>query len=316
MYGCIYLVQEREFIKTKEDIYKFGTSNQENLGRFKNYPKGSRLLFQHYIEDNYKIENKILKILRNKFIQRKDIGNEYFEGNYKNMIIEIINFIYLEKNNFYKTDLKTEKHKSEIDKIDGILCENEYDPNYKLELYIRKKLGQNFSESIDYTEEQRPKHLRFDFDAQCIEQSNHNKYVCELFKDDFYPHRIVIKSRKGYIRGYIIPYEYDKYSKYWNNCELEYDDSELDCSLPYLFTDCYNGYGTVRIIKDLLIQRIINKNELTYPKFTNHTIKLDKLRRQKELEFEKSLTREQLDKYREKNKIRGLINLSDFFLKN
>ena len=42
----IYLLQEREFIKTKEHIYKVGMTKQENHERFNQYPKGSILLFQ------------------------------------------------------------------------------------------------------------------------------------------------------------------------------------------------------------------------------------------------------------------------------
>ena len=40
----IYLLQEREFIKTKEPIYKIGKTKQVNNKRFGQYPKGSVLL--------------------------------------------------------------------------------------------------------------------------------------------------------------------------------------------------------------------------------------------------------------------------------
>ena len=41
----IYLLQEREFIKTKEPIYKIGKTKQEKIKRIKSYPNGSELLF-------------------------------------------------------------------------------------------------------------------------------------------------------------------------------------------------------------------------------------------------------------------------------
>jgi len=44
MIGYIYLLQEREFIKTKENIYKLGKSKQENLKRIQNYPNGTILI--------------------------------------------------------------------------------------------------------------------------------------------------------------------------------------------------------------------------------------------------------------------------------
>ena len=82
----IYLLQEREFIKTKENVYKVGMTKKENHKRFNQYPKGSVLLFQMICNDCNNIEKSVIKIFKEIFIQRKDIGNEYFEGDYKYMI--------------------------------------------------------------------------------------------------------------------------------------------------------------------------------------------------------------------------------------
>ena len=88
----VYLLQEREFIKTKENIYKIGMTKQENLERFHQYPKSSVLLLQTICKDCKKIETLVLKKFKETFKQRKDIGNEYFEGNY-NTMMKIINSI-------------------------------------------------------------------------------------------------------------------------------------------------------------------------------------------------------------------------------
>jgi excinuclease UvrABC nuclease subunit len=57
MYEGIYLVQEREFIKTNEDVYKIGKSN--NLSqRVRGYPKGSRLLLLILCKNVNDIEKK------------------------------------------------------------------------------------------------------------------------------------------------------------------------------------------------------------------------------------------------------------------
>lgn len=82
----IYLLQEREFIKTNEYIYKVGRTKQENHQRFNQYPKGSILLFQMICNNYENIEKYIIKQFKEKFNLRKDIGNEYFEGDYKSMI--------------------------------------------------------------------------------------------------------------------------------------------------------------------------------------------------------------------------------------
>jgi len=42
----IYLIREREFIKTNEPIYKIGKTKQPCLNRLYNYPKGTALIFQ------------------------------------------------------------------------------------------------------------------------------------------------------------------------------------------------------------------------------------------------------------------------------
>ncbi len=93
----IYLLQEREFIKTNENIYKIGMTKKENLGRFNQYPKGSILLFQMICNDCKNSETQLISIFKDKYIQRKDIGTEYFEGNYRNMIDTI--YINLKNNN-------------------------------------------------------------------------------------------------------------------------------------------------------------------------------------------------------------------------
>ena len=85
----VYLLQEREFIKTNEKIYKIGMTTKPNHTRFNQYPKGSTLLFQIICNDCCSLEKQILSNFKSKFILRKDIGNEYFEGNFTEMIFII-----------------------------------------------------------------------------------------------------------------------------------------------------------------------------------------------------------------------------------
>ena len=54
----VYLLQEREFIKTNENIYKVGMTTKENHIRFNQYPKGSILLHQIICNDCSTIEKK------------------------------------------------------------------------------------------------------------------------------------------------------------------------------------------------------------------------------------------------------------------
>jgi len=99
MTNYVYLLQEREFIKTNEKIYKVGMTQKENFERFNQYPKGSVLLFQIICHDCKNMEVQVIKQFKEKFIRRKDIGSEYFEGNYKSMIDIIYSTVKSEEEN-------------------------------------------------------------------------------------------------------------------------------------------------------------------------------------------------------------------------
>jgi hypothetical protein len=92
-YSCVYLLKEREFIKTNEDVFKVGYSNQVNLKRFNQYPKDSQLICHLYTENGKLYEKKIINVFKIFFKHRKDIGNEFFEGNYKKMRYLMFNII-------------------------------------------------------------------------------------------------------------------------------------------------------------------------------------------------------------------------------
>ncbi|MDD9878865.1 MAG: GIY-YIG nuclease family protein, partial [Magnetovibrio sp.] len=91
----IYMLQEREFVKTQESIYKIGHTSRDISKRFSEYPKDSKLLFCCPIDKCVvkECENKLIHLLKSKFKQRSDIGTEYFEGNQSIIIKDIINYI-------------------------------------------------------------------------------------------------------------------------------------------------------------------------------------------------------------------------------
>jgi hypothetical protein len=76
---CIYLLQEREFVKSGENVFKIGrTINFKS--RMCDYPRGSKIVKVTNIFDATKAEKELLLIFEKTFLQRKDIGKEYFEG--------------------------------------------------------------------------------------------------------------------------------------------------------------------------------------------------------------------------------------------
>ena len=119
MLNYIYLIQEREFIRTKEDIFKIGMTQKEHLERFKQYPNGSKLLIQILCEDCKYMEKYIINIFKKNFVQCNDIGNEYFKGDYKKMIDIIYNCIKFENSNNhienYIKDEFTDLNKEELE---------------------------------------------------------------------------------------------------------------------------------------------------------------------------------------------------------
>lgn len=83
----VYLLREREFVKTGESIYKVGKTKQKDMKRFDQYPKGSVLELYMRCEDCDKLEKDILKVFRQKYQDCKEnIGREYFIGNGRDMV--------------------------------------------------------------------------------------------------------------------------------------------------------------------------------------------------------------------------------------
>lgn len=89
--GYIYLLREREFFKTKENVYKVGRTIQKGtsliLDRLKAYKKGSELVLIRQVPcDNVvQIETLIVKEFQKNFTQHND-GREYFIGDVNKMV--------------------------------------------------------------------------------------------------------------------------------------------------------------------------------------------------------------------------------------
>jgi len=86
----VYLIQEREFVISKKNIYKQGKSEQENTKRPSQYPKGSKLHLYLNTPDCHLVEREILNLFKEKYIHRTDIGSEYFEGDVEEMMSDMI----------------------------------------------------------------------------------------------------------------------------------------------------------------------------------------------------------------------------------
>lgn len=86
----IYLIQERTAVAINRPIYKLGRTSQLNFERFKGYGKGYKILLHVVCDNCIDLELKLINLFKNKYIQSIEYGNEYFEGEYKSMIKDIL----------------------------------------------------------------------------------------------------------------------------------------------------------------------------------------------------------------------------------
>ena len=87
--NSVYLLIEREFMITKENIFKIGRSVKV-CNRARQYPKGSQLLVVLPCIDSVATECNLKRVFSEKFIHRSDIGAEYYEGPPNTMIKEFV----------------------------------------------------------------------------------------------------------------------------------------------------------------------------------------------------------------------------------
>jgi len=89
----IYLLQERTSVETEIDVYKIGKSTQKNYKRFDSYHKGFKLLLHIKCDNCDLLEKQIINNFKIKYNHYEKFGNEYFEGDYKEMMVDIINLV-------------------------------------------------------------------------------------------------------------------------------------------------------------------------------------------------------------------------------
>jgi hypothetical protein len=89
----IYLIQERTAVAINKPIYKIGRTTQLNFERFKSYGKGYKILLHVVCDNCIDTELKLINLFKYKYIHSTEYGNEYFEGDYKLMIKDILEIV-------------------------------------------------------------------------------------------------------------------------------------------------------------------------------------------------------------------------------
>ena len=170
----IYLLKTKLSIDKNEDVFKIGRTKQPNFKRFLQYPNGSIPLHYTTCSNNVYYERQIINLFKQKYIQIREYGYEYFKGDYNEMKDDINNIIKLPVDTNIILPVVVENNDSNqdfTDKSDDNII-NIIEQN-KLEML--SVIQENQKEIIDY--------IKKDDKFSC-EKCNYNTYV----KQDFNNH--------------------------------------------------------------------------------------------------------------------------------
>jgi hypothetical protein len=118
----VYIIYTREFIRSKENVYKIGKTTTTPINRFNQYARGSLLIFTHPVNNCTFIEKIIIKNFDLKFKKMLDYGNEYYEGDLNLMVNEIINII--REHNNYDSNNYDDINNNDINNLFSTLDQN------------------------------------------------------------------------------------------------------------------------------------------------------------------------------------------------
>lgn len=114
----IYIVHCKQHINSSENVYKIGKTVDFDK-RLSGYVKGSIPILNIFVKNHDEFEKQLIILLLNntQIKQRKDCGNEYFEGNIEiiiNIIMEnfnknLIDYCYKNNEDIKKYDFKNRK---------------------------------------------------------------------------------------------------------------------------------------------------------------------------------------------------------------
>jgi hypothetical protein len=173
--GYIYLLIEREFIKTNENIYKIGKTKQEFGKRFNQYPKGSNLFLHLYVKNIDIFEKNMIDLFGLEFKRRLDIGYEYFEGDLNNMIQLIFNYYFNDTISKISETNIIIKEKEEPNKVEALNLKLEK-TNLKLEKQkIKEEKDKRKIETIKKEKEKLEKKRKEEIEKETLQKLEEEK---------------------------------------------------------------------------------------------------------------------------------------------
>jgi hypothetical protein len=211
----IYLLRTREFIRFNENIYKIGKTTQEPNNRLRGYPKGSEILYIISVKNCHETELLCINKFKYEYVQKRDYGIEYFEGNVKDMI-KTINYILNIKNDIKNTKIIKKKY------LDQFLIKHLKQISLYFGIYIRYCKKNTIIKRL--------KHIEKNKIDDYINGIKTYKYICECvnlsgFGSNTFGHHILINNYE--ILDMIVKSK--KNDTKWR--DTEYIFSNYDCSV-------------------------------------------------------------------------------------
>ena len=135
---AVYIVHTREFINAGQNVYKIGRTSQLHTKRADSYPKGSIIKMQISVIDSRAVETRIIAEFKDQFHIRRDLGAEYFEGNFHDMRILMLKIICLCENVDRDESISSINADANVPTINHLQLQAKYiklqENNYLLEL--------------------------------------------------------------------------------------------------------------------------------------------------------------------------------------
>jgi hypothetical protein len=184
----IYMIKTHEFVRTNENIFKIGRTEQLNYNRFNAYRKGSILLFQSICKNCHECEKIIIKKFKEEFIHRTDIGNEYFEGNYNEMINMLCDIVSHENCEHIESKLST-------------LCELYVEKIAELKMRCDELANDLKNQTIEHTNKLTTLHemytkeiddLKNDLKFQTTDHKNKLSFLHDIYGEKLDKHKIEV----------------------------------------------------------------------------------------------------------------------------
>ena len=92
----VYIIRECDFVRLNENIYKIGRTSKANPeDRFQKYRKGTEIVGFFGVKDSIECEKKIINCFsnHNNIKKMSEYGKEYFEGNKKELLNEMLQIV-------------------------------------------------------------------------------------------------------------------------------------------------------------------------------------------------------------------------------